>query len=99
MELHSTTRQHPEIGSVAIRMLWIPVVASILVGGYFVLRTPQDDGAPAMATARAAAPVTHTATPTDTTAPRLEATTAKSAETAAEHETLDPVGAGHDVAR
>ena len=41
MGMHGTSLQHPETGSVATRMLWIPAVASILVVGHLALRAPQ----------------------------------------------------------
>ena len=101
MELHRTSRQHPEIGSVALRMLWIPVIASILIAGYLALHVPQNELAPTMAVATAkemAAPVL-AASPYSNTAPRLEAAPAQPDESIAQHQALDPVGAGHDVPR
>jgi hypothetical protein len=101
MKLHEFSRQHPEIGSVALRMLWIPVVGSILVVGYLALRTPQNEPAPVMAvaTAKDLGTPARSASSDDATARTLMATPGIAAESIAQHEALDPVGAGHDVAR
>jgi hypothetical protein len=101
MELQNGSRQHPEIGSVALRMLWIPVVGSILVVGYLALRTPQNEPAPVMAvaTAKDLATPARSASSDDATARPLIATSGIAAESIAQHEALDPVGAGHEVAR
>lgn len=108
MRLHKAWPQHPEIGSFALRMLWIPIVASVLVVGFLALRTPQDDRAPTMAvaTAKELATVADTAPASDTTARyftasasdatarNVEAAAAQPDESIARHEALDPVGAG-----
>ena len=101
MELQNFSRQHPEIGSVALRMLWIPVVGSILVVGYLALRTPQNEPAPVMAVAAAneIATQARSASSDDATARTLMATPGIPAESIAQQQELDPVGAGHDVAR
>jgi len=99
MRPQKTSPQHPEIGSVATRMLWIPAVASILVISYVALHAPQDDRAPtALASAHAAAPVAWAAPSRDATPRWIEAIPAVADEALAAHEALDPVGAGHDVA-
>lgn len=101
MGMHGTSPQHPEIGSVALRMLWIPVVASILVAGHFALRSPRDGAAAtmALATAHAAVPAVHVAPREDAMPKSLEARPNASDDATAAHEALDPVGAGHEVAR
>ena len=101
MKLRRFSRQHPEIGSIALRMLWIPIVASVVIAGYLALRTPQNELAPAMAvaTAKDLATQARSASSDDATARTVIATPGISAESIAQHEALDPVGAGHDVAR
>jgi hypothetical protein len=101
MELHRISRQHPEIGSVELRMLWIPVVASILIAGYLALRAPQNEPAPAMAvaTAKEMATQARSASSDDATARTVMAAPVLPAESIAQHQALDPVGAGHDGAR
>jgi hypothetical protein len=96
MKLHRFSRQHPEIGSVALRMLWIPVVASILVAGYLSLRAPQNDLAPVMAVATAKEMATQapSASSDDATAHTIMAIPGIPAESIAQHQALDPVGAG-----
>jgi hypothetical protein len=93
MGMHGTSLQHPETGRVATRMLWIPAVASILVVGHLALRAPHDGAAATMAPAAQAAQRADAAPRSRAAVPAAvdEATTA--------HEALDPVGAGHDVAR
>jgi hypothetical protein len=101
MGLQRTSQQHPEIGSVALRMLWIPAVASILIAGYLGLRSPQDERASPMAVATAkemATPVL-TAPPGEYAARDVETAPALPDESIAQQQALDPVGAGHDVAR
>ena len=96
MGLHRRSRQHPEIGSVALRMLWIPVVASILVVGYLGLSAPQDERVSTMAVATAkelAAPV-RIASPNEAPAAMLEAAPTSPDQSIAQHQALDPVGAG-----
>jgi hypothetical protein len=101
MELHRTSRHHPDIGSVALRMLWIPVVASIVIAGYLALRTPQNEFAPVMAvaTAKELAMRAPSATSDDAIARTVMSSPGVPAESIAEHQALDPVGAGHDVVR
>jgi len=96
MKQHRFSRQHPEIGSVALRMLWILVVASILVAGYLSLRAPQNELAPmmAVATAKEMATQARSASSDDATARTLMAAPGISAESIAQHQALDPVGAG-----
>lgn len=101
MGLHRTSRQHPEIGSFALRMLWIPIVASIFAVGFLALRTPQDEGASTMAvaTAKELATVVLTTSPGDATAGKVEAALALPDESNARHQALDPVGAGLNLSR
>jgi len=101
MEMHRTSRQHPEIGSYALRMLWIPAVAAIVIAGYFALRMPQNEIAPAMAVAAATGLPTQgpRATPDSTTSRTATASPDLPDESIVQQQTLDPVGAGHDVAR
>jgi hypothetical protein len=101
MGTHGTSLQHPEIGSVAMRMLWIPAVASILVVGHLALRAPQDGAAATMAPAasHAAPSVVQAAQRADATPRSRDAVPAAPDEATTTHEALDPVGAGHDVAR
>jgi hypothetical protein len=101
MEMHKTSRQHPEIGSVVPRMLWIPAVAAMVIAGYFALRMPQQEVASAMAVAGATGLATQgfRATPDATTSRAVTATRDLPDESIVRQQTLDPVGAGHDVAR
>ena len=106
MDRFGTSRQHPEIGSVALRMLWIPVIASILVGGYVWLHVPQDDRAPmtGVATANASAAAQPTTandvtTPSDITKLEVDTAPALPDESIRRQQELDPVGAGHDIPR
>ena len=101
MGMHGTSLQHPEIGSVATRMLWVPAVASILVVGHLALRAPQDGTAVTMAPAasRAAPPAVQAAQRADAAPRSRDAAPAALDEATTAHEALDPVGAGHDVAR
>jgi hypothetical protein len=101
MDQNRTSRQHAEIGSVALRMLWIPVIASILVAGYLILTPSRDGNAPtiAAATANELAGPQRTAITNDA-APRLgDAAPALPDDAIAQHEALDPVGAGHELSR
>jgi hypothetical protein len=101
MKLHTTSRQHPEIGRVTLRMLWIPAVAAVAITGYFALHMPQHDLAPAMAaaTAREMATQALRPAPDDTTPRTVMAAPDLPDESIVRQQTLDPVGAGHDVAR
>ena len=113
MGLHKASPQPQEIGSFALRTLWIPILGSILVVGFLALRTPQEGGASPMPVAAASenGPLMHAASTGDATLPRIAASTGdadlRNAGTAAlprdeavaQHEALDPVGAGHDVSR
>ena len=76
MGLRKPSVQHAEIGNVATRMLWIPAVATVLVVGYFVLRTQGDHDAAATAivTAHAATPDLRRAPSPDTVRQLPEAT-------------------------
>lgn len=96
MQSGTTSHQHPEIGSVAMRMLWIPAVVSILLAGYFVLQAQNDR---AMTATHAAAPVVRTAPPLNAALQVLDVGPAVRDEAVTAHQALDPVGAGHDVAR
>ena len=53
MRLHQNSTQHQETGTFALRMLWIPIVISVLVVGFLATRTPRD--APGLAIAAAPA--------------------------------------------
>jgi hypothetical protein len=87
--------QHREIGSVALRVLAIAAVISLIVAVY-LLRMPPGDGAPS--SAQAMTVVVHPALlPEPSNA--LDAASAQSDAATTAHELLDPVGAGHDVAR
>ena len=97
MQSGTTSHQHPEIGSIAMRMLWIPAVASILVAGYFTLQAPRNDRT--MTAAHAAAPVARTAPVLNAGLRALDVEPAVPDEAVTAHQALDPVGAGHDVAR
>jgi hypothetical protein len=101
MKLQRTSRQHPEIGSVSLRMLWIPVVASIFIVGFLALRAPQNEPAPVMAvaTAKEIATQAHGASSDDATARTVMAAPDLPDESIVQQQALDPVGAGHDVAR
>ncbi|MGE5149085.1 MAG: hypothetical protein ACM3II_03095 [Rhodospirillaceae bacterium] len=91
-----TSRQHPKISTVAVSLLWVPAVVSVVVAGYLMLRTPPGDRVPS-----SAQPTTAVALRAPTPEPP-KATDAPSAQPDAAitaHELLDPVGAGHDVAR
>jgi hypothetical protein len=101
MGLHKNLRQHHEIGSFATRMLWIPVGVSILVVGFLVARAPQGDSAAvtAVATAHSASLVRGTTPPPDIVLQLPETALVPPDEAIAAHQVLDPVGAGHDVAR
>jgi len=91
-----TSCQHPELGSVALRLLWIPAVASVVIVGYLILRTPSGDLAPSSVHAMTAV-VPEASPPEPPKAPGVPSTQPDAA--IAAHELLDPVGAGHDVAR
>ena len=101
MTLRNHSLQHPEIGSFALRLLWIPIVGSILIVGFLGLRTPQDERASTMAvaTTRDHAPSVTVVSPPESSARQIEAVPAMPDEAVAAHEALDPVGAGHEVAR
>jgi hypothetical protein len=101
MDQNRTSRHHPEIGSVALRMLWIPVIAATLVGGYLTLTPLRDDNASTMAVATAKElAVPQRAAFTNDAAPRLgTAVPASPDDSIAKHEALDPVGAGHELSR
>jgi len=101
MEMHRTSRQHPKIGSSALRILWIPAVVAIGIAGYFALRMPQSEIAPAMAVAAATGLATQGSrvTPDDATSRAVTATPDLPDASIVRQQTLDPVGAGHDVAR
>ncbi len=101
MELDRTSRQHPEIGRFKLRMLWIPAVAAIAITGYFALHMPQHELAPAMAAAAARETATQARRPTpdDTTARTVMVAPDLPDESIVQQQALDPVGAGHDVAR
>jgi len=101
MELQKTSWQHPEIGSVALRMLWIPIVASILIAGYLALHALRDEPASpmAVATAKEMATPVQTVPSGESVAGDVETAPALPDESIAQQQALDPVGAGHDVAR
>ncbi len=100
MKLHTNSRKHPEIGRVTLRMLWIPAVAAIAITGYFALHMPQHKLAPAMAAATAGEMATQALRPTDdTTARTVMVAPDLPDESIVQQQELDPVGAGHDVAR
>ena len=101
MGLRKPSKQRAEVGSVAMRMLWIPAVTTILAVGYCVLRTPWDHDAAAttLVTARTATPDMRGAPPRDIVRQLPEAALVPPDEAVAAHQLLDPVGAGHDVAR
>jgi hypothetical protein len=101
MGLRKSSVRHAEIGSVATRMLWIPAVVTVLVVGYLVARTPPDgsgQGA-AIPSAHAAAPVARAAQSSGAVLPLPETAPVPPDEAVVAHQLLDPVGAGHDVAR
>ena len=91
-----TSRQHPEIGSVALRLLWIPTVASVVVAGYLMLRTPPGVRVPS--SAQAMTVVVRPARPPEPSK-TLDAPSAQPDAAITAHGLLDPVGAGHGVAR
>jgi hypothetical protein len=102
MEQQRRSRQNREIGSFAGRMLWIPVIGAVLVTGFLAVHPLKDEQVAtiAVSTAKAFA----TAGPDEITfgAGALPAEDAKApGEDVAvmEHQRLDPVAAGHDVAR
>jgi len=101
MRLHNTWPQRPEIGSFAMRMLWIPAIASVLVIGFLALRMPQNEitGTMAVATAEELASQGRNIAPADVTPRATEAALATPDEAIAQHQALDPVGAGHDTPR
>ncbi len=101
MDRFGTSRQHPKIGSVSLRMLWIPVVASILVAGYITLRPPQDERASAttVAAVKESAAPQPTIIPSDVTTREVDASPALPDEAIRQQQELDPVGAGHDIPR
>jgi hypothetical protein len=101
MRMHKAWPQRPEIGSFALRMLWIPVIASLAIVGFLALHTPQDERASTMAvaTAKAATSNVPTVSPDDLLSHLLYAAPVTSDEALAAHELLDPVGAGHDPSR
>jgi hypothetical protein len=101
MGMHRTSRHQPEIGSSALRMLWIPAVAAIGIAAYFALRMPQSEIAPAMAVAAATGLATPgpRATPVGMTSRAVTASPGLPDESIVQQQALDPVGAGHDVAR
>jgi hypothetical protein len=96
------SRHNREIGSFAGRMLWIPVIGAVLVTGFLAVHPLKDENVAAMAVSSAKAFAT---VGPDEVAFAAGARTAEVApaptEDAAvkEHEALDPVAAGHDVAR
>ena len=100
MNRHRSYQHHPEIGSVALGMLWIPIVALIVVVGFLALRTPRDS-APTLAVsaAHATSPDALSRSPRQADAASSDVTNAVDDEATAAHVALDPVGAGHDVAR
>ncbi len=100
MGRHHSFQHHPEIGSVALGMLWIPIVALIVVVGFLALRTPHDS-APTLAVsaAHATAPVAPSPSPREADVASPDVANAGNDEATAAHVALDPVGAGHDVAR
>ena len=96
MQTGITSYQHPEIGSVAMHKLWIPAVASILVAGYFVLYTSQNDRA--VTAAHAEVPGVRIAPASNAVPQVLNVGPAVRDEAVAAHQALDPVGAGLGVA-
>ena len=105
--VHSgTSRHHPEIGSVALRMLWIPVIASVLVVGYVSLRAPEAEHPPMAAVAAVNELATaqrsganDVTTPSDVITREVDTAPALPDESIKRQQELDPVGAGHDIPR
>jgi len=97
MQSPGNSQQHPRIGSFATRMLWIPVVLSILIASYLVLRAPQEARAVSTVASspNATAVVARATTPAGIVA-AVPASAVPDPATAA-HEYLDPVGVGHAV--
>lgn len=100
MGLHKNLRQREELGSFATRMLWIPAVVSVLVIGFVGLRAPpeSDAAAASVRSAHAAAPDVR-AVPSTNVLQSKDTSPTPPDEAILAHESLDPVGAGHDVAR
>ncbi len=93
--------QYREMGNIARRMIWIPVVLSLLVVGALAARMPHDEQRPVMATTPipAEAPVARDVSPEDPLSHLMYPATPSSDAALAAHELLDPVGAGHDTPR
>jgi len=96
MSLHRTSRQHPEIGRIAARLLTVPVMSIALLACYVGLRWSLAEPEPASVTASAAnaVPVTSEAVPV---APAATSRDQAITWTGELHD-LDPVGAGRDPA-
>jgi hypothetical protein len=98
MSNHKYSRQFPDIGSVAMRLLTIPVLSIALVVSYLLLRSSADepalmaDVAPGLMVAPDEALVAPTAL---RAAPSREGAASRDAAVVA-HEVLDPVGAGRN---
>jgi hypothetical protein len=100
MKLHRTSRHHPEIGSITLRMLWIPAVAAIVITGYIALHRPQHELAPTMAVAAANELATQapSTSPVGTTTGTVVAPSELPDEAIVQQRVLDPIGAGLDIA-
>lgn len=104
MSILHQSRQHPEIGSVALRMLWIPAVLVALLASYLALRTPGDEeplGVQLTADVSAdvlQAPDQPNVSPTGTRASTSVPAAVAHDPAIVEHELLDPVGAGRATA-
>lgn len=100
MSHHKYSRQLPDIGSVAMRLLTIPVLSIALVVSYLLLRSSADepalmaDVAPALMVAPDEASV---APASLRAAPSSQGAVSRDAAVVA-HEALDPIGAGNTTA-
>lgn len=100
MSNHKYSRQLPEVGGVAKRLLTIPVMAFALLVCYLLLRSVQDepalmaDAAPAFAVA----PDQATAMPAALRTAPMAQQAAAGDPAAATHDALDAIGAGRSPA-
>ena len=100
MKLQGTSRKPAEIGSVSLRMLWIPAVVVVVIAGYVALHKPQHELASAMAaaTTRELATQAPGGLPGDTGARTVAAVPEQPDESIVQQRVLDPIGAGLDLA-
>jgi hypothetical protein len=101
MTLNRIWIQNREMGNIARRMIWIPVVLSLVVIGVLAARTPHEEQQPVMAATPipAEAPVARDVSPEDPLSHLMYPATPRTDAALAAHEVLDPVGAGHDTPR